>query len=160
MSQAYGWSKSTSRAVCYEKASRGSNISLLSAVRETGLVAYHLYEKAVNNLRFIDFIEKKLAPTLKAGDVVIMDNVSFHKKENVRIAIEKVGATVRFTPPYSPQFNAIEEVFSLLKQKVRKQKPRTLTTLVESLKEGWCALTEDKMKKYIAHMRIQKISST
>ena len=74
---------------------------------------------AINGPRFLAYVEQCLLPTLTAGDIVIMDNLSSHKSPAVRAAIERVGATLRFLPPYSPDLNPIEQVFAKLKALLR-----------------------------------------
>ena len=95
---------------------------------------------------FETYVETQLAPTLNPGDVVILDNLSSHKRASVRARIEAAGATLRFLPPYSPDFNPIEEAFSNLKTMLRKAQERTVGSLwdligkiVDILKPAECA---------------------
>jgi len=91
-----------------------------------GLSAPLVVDGAINGDLFLAYIRQHLAPTLKPGDVVIMDNLSSHKVAGVREAIEAVGATLMFLPPYSPDFNPIEQVFAKLKALLRKAEERTV----------------------------------
>jgi transposase len=91
-----------------------------------GLSAPLVVDGAINGDIFLAYIRQHLAPTLKPGDVVIMDNLSSHKVAGVREAIEAVGATLMFLPPYSPDFNPIEQVFAKLKALLRKAEERTV----------------------------------
>jgi transposase len=85
----------------------------------------------MNGTTFLVYVEDVLAPTLKRGDIVIMDNVGVHKVAGVREAIEARGATLLYLPPYSPDLNPIEQFFSKLKSLLRKAAARTIDSLWE-----------------------------
>jgi transposase len=87
---------------------------------------------AMDGPHFLAYIEQILAPTLKKGDIVFMDNVSTHLVDGVEEAIEARGARVFYLPPYSPDFNPIEQLFAKLKSFLRKAKARTVERLLES----------------------------
>lgn len=93
------------------------------ALRLTGMTAPFVYDGAMNGNVFLAYVEQVLAPTLSPGDVVVMDNLPAHKAAGVRDAIETTGARLMFLPPYSPDFNPIENAFSKLKALMRP-KPR------------------------------------
>ena len=86
---------------------------------------------AVNGDIFLAYIRQMLVPTLKPGDIVVMDNLSSHKVAGVREAIEAVGAELRYLPPYSPDLNPIEQVFAKLKALLRKAEERTIDAVYE-----------------------------
>lgn len=88
---------------------------------------------AMHGTAFIAYVEQVLAPTLRPGDVVIMDNLPAHKPVAVREIIEKAGATLRFLPPYSPDFNPIEMAFSKLKTILKKTAARTIDELWKAI---------------------------
>lgn len=90
----------------------------------------------IDGLSFTGFCEWLLAPALHPGDLVVMDNLNSHKSENVRLAIESAGAEVVLLPPYSPDLNPIEMVFSKLKQLIRSQRPRTFPKIVDATREA------------------------
>lgn len=85
------------------------------ALRLTGMTAPFVYDGAMNGNVFLAYIEQVLLPTLRPGDIVVMDNLPAHKTAGVREAIERMGAKLLFLPPYSPDFNPIENAFSKLK---------------------------------------------
>jgi transposase len=87
----------------------------------------------INGEMFLAWVRKFLCPTLTPGDIVVMDNLSSHKVKGVREAIEAVGATVLYLPPYSPDFNPIEKLFSKLKALLRKAAKRSLRTLWQEI---------------------------
>jgi transposase len=92
-----------------------------------------VFDGPIDKASFRAYIEQVLVPTLRAGDVVVLDNLAVHKQPEVRAAIEAVGAHLRFLPPYSPDFNPIEQVFAKLKAFLRAARPRSddqVTTLM------------------------------
>jgi transposase len=99
------------------------------ALRLTGMSAPMVLDGAMNGIVFRAYVEQVLAPTLAPGDIVIMDNLPAHKAEGVRTAIEKAGASLRFLPPYSPDFNPIENAFAKLKALLRAKAERTIDAL-------------------------------
>ena len=96
------------------------------ALRVDGLTAPTVIDGAMNGELFEAYVRQQLLPTLRPGDVVVMDNLSSHKRVGVRQAIESVGATLRFLPPYSPDLNPIELSFAKLKSLLRKAEERTI----------------------------------
>jgi len=108
------------RLVDYVPHGHWKTTTFLAGLRLEGLSAPLVVDGAINGDIFLAYIRQHLAPTLKPGDVVIMDNLSSHKVAGVREAIEAVGATLMFLPPYSPDFNPIEQVFAKLKALLRK----------------------------------------
>lgn len=103
------------------------------ALRLTGMTAPMVLDGAMNGIAFRAYVEQVLAPTLRPGDVVIMDNLPAHKAEGVRAAIEKAGAELRFLPPYSPDFNPIENAFAKLKALLRAKAERTIDALWQTV---------------------------
>jgi len=95
-------------------------------------------------------VEQVLGPTLSPGDVVIMDNLPAHKTAGVRHAIEATGASLRLLPPYSPDFNPIENAFAKLKALLRKAAARTVTTLEHAIAEAIDAFTPAECANYFA----------
>lgn len=97
------------------------------------MVAPGVFEGAINGQMFLAYVEQVLAPTLRAGDIVIMDNLASHKVAGVREAIEAAGATMMLLPAYSPDLNPIEQAFAKLKARLRKQAHRTRDALWNAL---------------------------
>ena len=129
---------STAMARRYGRAPRGQRLragvpfghwkttTFVAGLRMSGMVAPFLLDGPINRNAFETYIEKVLAPELRPGDVVIMDNLSSHKGPNVRAMIEAAGASLMYLPPYSPDFNPIENAFAKLKALLRKAAQRTL----------------------------------
>jgi transposase len=103
--------------------------TLVAGLRMTGMVAPMVLDGPINGDWFEAYVAQVLVPTLRPGDIVIMDNLSSHKRPAVRDRIEAAGATLRFLPPYSPDFNPIEKAFARLKAMLRKAGERTVTAL-------------------------------
>src|SRR4051812_28908938 len=103
------------------------------ALRLTGMTAPFVYDGAMNGAVFLAYVEQVLVPTLKPGDIVIMDNLPAHKAAGVRDAIEQAGAILNLLPPYSPDFNPIENAFSKLKALLRAKAERTVNALWDAV---------------------------
>ena len=103
--------------------------TFVAGLRLTGLVAPFVLDGPINRDAFEVYAEKVLVPELSPGDVVVMDNLSSHKGPNVRALIEKAGAILLYLPPYSPDFNPIENAFAKLKALLRKAAERTIEGL-------------------------------
>lgn len=103
--------------------------TFLAALRTTGLTAPLVVDGAINGELFLSWVTQHLVPTLDRGDIVVMDNLSAHKVAGVREAIETVGARVLYLPPYSPDLNPIELIFSKFKWLLKSAAARTVETL-------------------------------
>ena len=112
---------------------RGQTLSIIGAVSLVGVVAAMYGEWATDGVAFLTFIQTMLVPH---GHVVIMDNVSFHKLQEVKEAIESTGARLLFLPPYSADLSPIELMWSKLKQYLRKKAARTLGSFHQALLEA------------------------
>lgn len=104
-----------------------------AGLRVSGLTAPMVLDGPMNGDWFKAYVRQVLVPTLKPGDIVIMDNLSSHKSKDVRNAIERAGAELKYLPPYSPDLNPIEQAFSKLKAHLRKHKERSVENL-------WCRI--------------------
>jgi transposase len=106
-----------------------STTTFIGALRATGLTAPAVFDGAINGESFLAYVQQVLVPTLKRGDIVILDNLGSHKVAGVREAIEAAGAELRFLPPYSPDLNPIEQLFAKLKSLLRSTAARTVEAL-------------------------------
>lgn len=111
------------------------------ALRLFGMTAQMVLDGPMTRAWFLAYVEQVLYPTLRPGDVVILDNVPAHKGLAIRNAIEAAGATLRFLPPYSPDFNPIENAFAKLKALLRKAAARTLDDLRRVIGQSLDAFT-------------------
>ncbi|GBQ14842.1 transposase [Swaminathania salitolerans LMG 21291] len=99
--------------------------TFIAGLRLTGIVAPMVLDGPINGRSFLTNVERVLVPDLRPGDIVVMDNLGSHKGPGVQAAIEAAGASLRFLPPYSPDFNPIEMAFSKLKAHLRRAAERT-----------------------------------
>ena len=103
--------------------------TFIAGLRNSGIIAPFVIDRPVNRTIFEAWVQRVLVPNLRQGDIVIMDNLSSHKGPRVRALIEAAGATLRYLPPYSPDFNPIEKAFAKLKALLRKEAARTIDAL-------------------------------
>ena len=115
-----------------------------------GVVAPMTLDGAMTGAAFLAYVEQVLVPTLKPGDIVVLDNLPAHKPVAIREAIEAAGATMLFLPPYSPDFNPIEMAFSKLKALLKKAAARTVDDLWHAIAVGIDTFTEDECQNYFA----------
>ena len=125
--------------------------TFLAALRSFGLTAPLVVDGAINGSIFLAYVQQQLAPTLKAGDIVIMDNLSAHKVAGVREAIEAQGAQILYLPPYSPDLNPIETVFSKFKTLLRKADERTVEALWKTCGDLIDVFDERECRNHIRH---------
>jgi transposase len=125
--------------------------TFVAALRYDGLTAPFVIDGPINGEWFRTYVEEVLAPTLKRGDIVVLDNLSSHKVAGVRAAIEARGASVLYLPPYSPDLNPIEQVFAKLKALLRKAAARTLDTLWTTLGALFSAFHPGEYANYFAN---------
>jgi transposase len=125
--------------------------TVLAAMRSTGLTAPLVVDGAINGAVFRAYVEQQLAPTLRQGDVVVMDNLSAHKAPGVREAIERAGARLQYLPPYSPDLNPIETLFSKFKGLLRTAAERTVEALWSTCGKLIDAFPEGECRDHIRH---------
>jgi transposase len=141
MTRLYGRALSDERVVDYVPDVRCERTTILSSVRANGDMVPLVFEGALNGDIFKEYVTQCLAPTLKEGDIVIMDNLSSHKVKGVAEPIIAAGAKVLYLPPYSPDFNPIEMMWSKIKAYLRKTKARTKTLLEVAIAEALNSIT-------------------
>ena len=129
MTRARGRSPSGTRLVMPVPHGHYKTTTFVAALRREGLTAPTVVDGAINGDVFVAYVRQQLVPTLRPGDVVVMDNLSSHKRAEVREAIEGAGARLEYLPAYSPDFNPIEMAFSKLKALLRKAGERTVEGL-------------------------------
>ena len=147
----YGWARRGKPSISNAPGSRGKNISVVAAMRSDGVVAWHALGGPMDAELFLDFIERKVAPKIRPGDVIVLDNSSIHKRSLIVPAIEKHGGRVFFIPPYHPELNAIEEAFSFVKHKLRRRRARNVIDLVDAIEGAFCALDPAMACAFIKH---------
>ena len=133
LTRRYGRSKGKLRVVDSTPLNTPQTTTLLSSVRADGTTVCKFLSGALKGEIFLQYIRENLVPSLHPGDFVIMDNLRCHKVQGVREAVESVGASVLYLPPYSPDFNPIEMMWSKIKSVLRKLKTRTVDALLAAL---------------------------
>ena len=125
--------------------------TFLAALRCTGLTAPLVIDGGINGPLFLAWVKQELVPTLNEGDIVVMDNLSSHKVPGVREAIAAAGARVLFLPPYSPDLNPIETVFSKFKWIIRSMKERSVDALWKACAYVCDLFHEDECRRHFRH---------
>jgi transposase len=125
--------------------------TVVAALRLDGLSAPAVFDGPIDNPTFLAYVEQVLVPTLRPGDVVVLDNLAVHKQAAVRSAIEHVGAQLRFLPPYSPDFNPIEQAFAKLKAFMRATRPRTFDHVCALMAAALALFTPTECANYVRH---------
>lgn len=120
------------------------------ALRRSGMTAPMVLDGPMNGAAFRAYVEQVLVPTLEPGDIVVMDNLPAHKNAAIRAVIEAKGATLRYLPPYSPDFNPIENAFAKLKALLRKAQARTRDELWDAITSALTRFTAQECVNYFA----------
>lgn len=146
-----GWNPRGERLVGDVPMGHWETLTFIAGFRQTGIVAPMVIKGAMNGEAFLAYVEQCLVPMLKRRDIVVADNVSFHKVAGVEQAIQTVGASLRFLPQYSPEFNPIELVFHPLKVELRKAAERTIEGLRRSVGSFIRGLKPSECVGYFRH---------
>ncbi|WP_345236616.1 IS630 family transposase [Hymenobacter saemangeumensis] len=129
----------------------GPNVTLIAALTPDGLGALVSVDGAVNGEVFAAYLDQVLGPTLRPGDVVVLDNLAVHKVDGLDAIAKKYGVRLRYLPPYSPDFNPIELAFSKLKTWLRTTKARTRDVLEQAMLAAAAWITEQDAKNWFDH---------
>jgi transposase len=151
LTRLYGWAPHDRRATGSVPRNHGKNTTLVAALRPEGLHEPWLIEGAMTTETFAWYIRERLAPRLRPGQVVVLDNLSAHKAASIRQAIEARGCELLFLPPYSPDCTPIEQAFSKLKAILRGLGARTHEALQEAVRLAIEAITRDDAAAWFAH---------
>lgn len=141
MTPRYGWAPSGRRATGAAPRNHGPNVTLVTTLSLAGLGPAMVIDGSMTTLAFEAYVAQLLVPTLRPGQIVILDNLAAHTGTRVRALIEDAGCTLRFLPPYSPDFNPIEWAFSKLKTWLRQQAARSSDTLDAAIAQGLDQIT-------------------
>lgn len=154
---------STSLARLYGRCAVGERLSgsapaghwltctLISAVRLDGPFAPMILDGPMDGVAFLAWVEQCLVPGLRQGEIVVMDNLGSHKVTGVREAIEAAGCTLRYLPPYSPDMNPIENMWSQVKSKLRKMAARTFDALSDAVGATVTSVSKSDCKGFFDH---------
>ena len=152
MTRLYGRAFGEERFIDYVPDVRFDRISLLSSIRLDGTLVPLTYKGTLDGKLFLAYVIQLLVPTLKEGDIVIMDNASPHKVKGVVEAIEAAGAFVIYQPTYSPDFNPAENMWSKIKAALRKAKTRTIDALYEALRDALNSISISDIKGWFGEI--------
>jgi transposase len=147
----YAYSPRGERAYCSVARNRGRNTTLLASMGLGGMGPSMVVEGGVDGAVFETYLREVLLPALNEGDVLVMDNLSVHKSERVRELIEREGVEVLYLPPYSPDFNPIEEAFSKIKNLLRKAGARLREALIEAVGAAILEVSGEDARAFFEH---------
>ena len=156
----YAWSKRGERACCSTPRNRGKNTTVLASMSLEGMGPTLAVEGATTATVFEAYVEGVLAPSLREGQIVVMDNLSAHKGEWVRELIEERGCEVLYLPPYSPDLSPIEEAFSKMKGILRKAEARSREALIEAMGGALDAITPQDARGFFEHCGYRLLGQT
>ncbi len=151
MSRRYARSLEGTRAYGERPDGRGKNVTMIGAISLAGFVASLTFEGGTDSLAFQTYINQVLVPNLWQGAGVVIDNFSSHKVVGIKEAIVAAGAKLVYLPPYSPDFNPIENCWSKVKEFLRSQAARTYETLDQAITEAFNAVTAKDMIGWFTH---------
>ena len=151
LSPIYAWSRKGERAFGSAPRNWGKNVTLLASITAGGLGPCLAVEGATTREVFEAYLERVLAPSLKPGQMVVMDNLSAHKGGRVKEILEGRGCEVLYLPPYSPDFNPIEQAFSKVKGLLRRAQARTRQALIEAMGEALSAVSARDVRGFFGH---------
>lgn len=151
MVRLYGRCARGERLVDHVPQGHWKTITFVAALRRRGMRASQTIDGAMTGKKFLAYVKRRLAPTLKRRDIVMIDNLPAHKAAGVREAIEARGATLRYLPKYSPDLNPIEMPFSQLKADLRKAAERTIPRLRRRIGCFARRLTPREASNYFKH---------
>lgn len=151
MTRRYARAPRAARAIGAVPRNYGQRTTLLAALTPSGLDAPLLLAGALDTASFVAYLEQVLCPTLRPGQVVVLDNLSCHRAAAARAAIEAVGCTLQFLPTYSPDFNPIELAFAKVKASLRRAAARTQAALDAAIREAIDAVTATDAHHWFRH---------
>lgn len=129
----------------------GDNLTLIGAMRAQGWVTLGTCWSGMKTPTFEHWVRRRLAPRLRRGDIVLLDNLRAHKSPTVQRLIKQRGATVRFLPPYSPDYNPIEAAWGLIKKRIRTHGPRTAGALRRVARAARHVVRPDHCRQWFRH---------
>ena len=151
MTRLRGRSPRGERLVCHAPHGHWCTTTMISSVRLDGTTACMTIEGATNTEVFRAYVREVLVPSLRPGDIVVMDNLGAHKNPDTISLIEKVGAEVRFLPAYSPDLNPIEMMWSKVKSLLRKAQSRTRPDLLAAISSALASVTSQDASGWFTH---------
>jgi transposase len=151
MARRYGRAPRGERLISKVPWGHWKTVTFVAALRWDRITAPAVFDGPMDGDCFRAYVEQVLAPTLQQGDIVVMDNLASHKVAGIKQAIEARGATLRYLPPYSPDFNPIEQAIAKLKSHLRKEAARTFETLIQAIARTLNHFTAQECENFITN---------
>lgn len=151
LSPIYAWSRKGERAFGSAPRNWGKNVTLLSSITAEGVGPCLAVEGPTTREVFEAYLERVLVPTLQPGQIIVVDNLSAHKGGRVKEIVEARGCEIVYLPPYSPDFNPIEQAFSKIKGLLRKAQARSREALIEAMGQALDAVSTRDVRRFFKH---------
>jgi transposase len=151
MTRMYARSAQGERAVCQRSAAQQGNITLAGMISLNAMEVLYPYDGSFDGEKYISYLREHLIPALRRGDVLVMDNLRTHHIVIAKEMLKDAGIELIFLPPYSPDFNPIEEVWSVVKSVFRKLEAKNISDYVDALKLAIKAITPEKLQGFFRH---------
>lgn len=151
MTRLYGWGPRDQRVVDHAPHGHWKTTTFVAGFRLDGLFAPMVVDGALNGELFLKYVRQQLTPQIRPGDILILDNLQTHKVRGVVEALAEREARVLYLPPYSPDFNPIEQVFSKVKNELRRRRLRTVDDLWNAFGESLDWITPHEARNYFHH---------
>jgi transposase len=150
MTKTHARAKRGKRVHASTPSTRGPNITMMAALKLTGISASMAIEGSMDGIVFQEFINKILLPTINPGDVIILDNLNVHKLDYIKEAIAKTGAKIIYLPPYSPDLSPIEKCWFVIKNYLRKMGARTTSGVIDAFGDALSLITPQKAVEFFS----------
>ena len=151
MTRLYGWGPTEQRVIDLVPHGHWQSTTFVAALRLDGLFAPMVVDGALNGELFLKYVQQELAPQMRPGDILVMDNLPTHKIKGVAAVLAEREASVVFLPPYSPDLNPIEQVFSQVKSQLRRRRLRTCDELWNAFGDSLDWVSTDQARNYFRH---------
>lgn len=151
MTRLYGRAEGGARAIDHAPLNTPKSTTIVSSINLRGEAEYTFFQGGMKGEKFKEYLKTVLSPRLKSGDIVIMDNLRAHKVEGVKEIIMGTGASILYLPPYSPDLNPIENMWSKIKTILRKIKARTQDELATAIKFAFTFISHEDARGWFLH---------
>lgn len=149
MTRLHGWARRGDRLTAKVPHGHWKTVTFLAALRHDRIEAPCLFDGPINGELFLAYVEQCLVPTLRPGDIVVLDNLGSHKSKAVRRAIRAAGARLLFLPKYSPDLNPIEQLFAKFKMLLRKVGARSIDAISQAIAQILTTYTPAECANYL-----------
>jgi transposase len=158
MGRSHAWVRRGTELVEPRPRDWGNNLTLIGAMRAEQWITMSTFWHGTTAERFVDWLRRRLAPKLRRGDVVVLDNLAAHKDPRVAEALRAVGAECRYLPPYGHDLNPIELAWGLIKKRIRAAAPRTGLALRRTAQHASRAVRPRHCRNWVAHAGYRQLN--